>query len=55
MAADEDAPFDGALLAAEQRCQAAFQLRYGRGLARPLYERLLAAATGAHGGGGAGE
>lgn len=41
LAEDEDAPFDGSLLAADKRCFAAFQARYGRGLSRALYTQLL--------------
>lgn len=45
LAEDEDAPFDGSLLAADKRCFGAFQLRYGAALSRPLYTRLLLAGS----------
>jgi hypothetical protein len=45
LAEDEDAPFDGSLLAADKRCFGAFQLRYGSALSRTLYTRLLLAGS----------
>lgn len=41
MVDDEDAAFDGSLLAADKRCSGAFKLRYGRSLSSSLYMRLL--------------
>jgi len=41
MVEDEDAAFDGSMLAADKRCSGAFQLRYGRSLSSALYTRLL--------------